>query len=158
EVVSAAGPIDLLALAAQGVQMGDDIHMRTQGTTSLLIRNLLPHLVALPDAGRVELARFLSGNHLFFLNLAMAAARALTLAAEKVPGSSIVTTMCRNGTTFGIRLAGNHAMFVADAPPVEDAMYYPGYGSDSAAPDIGDSAVLELVGLGGAAAAGSPAV
>ena len=158
EVVSAAGPIDLLALAAQGVQMGDDIHMRTQGTTSLLIRNLLPHLVALPDAGRVELARFLSGNHLFFLNLAMAAARSLTRAAEQVPGSSIVTTMCRNGTTFGIRLAGNHAMYVADAPPVEDAMYYPGYGSDSAAPDIGDSAVLELVGLGGAAAAGSPAV
>jgi hypothetical protein len=158
EVVSAAGPIDLLALAAQGVQMGDDIHMRTQGTTSLLIRNLLPHLAALPDAGRIELARFLSGNHLFFLNLAMAAARSLTMAAEQVPGSSIVTTMCRNGTTFGIRLAGNQTMFVTDAPLVEDAMYYPGHGGDSAAPDIGDSAVLELVGLGGAAAAGSPAV
>ncbi|HEY3088920.1 MAG TPA: DUF1116 domain-containing protein [Jatrophihabitantaceae bacterium] len=157
-VVNAAGPIDLFALAAQGVQMGDDIHMRTQGTTSLLIRNLLPHLAALPDAGRVDLARFLSGNHLFFLNLAMAAARSLTMAAEQVPGSTIVTTMCRNGTTFGVRLAGNDTMFVADAPPVGDAMYYPDYDADSAAPDIGDSAVLELVGLGGAAAAGSPAV
>jgi hypothetical protein len=158
EAVNAAGPIDLLALAAQGVQMGDDIHMRTQGTTSLLIRNLLPHLAALPDAGRVELARFLSGNHLFFLNLAMAAARSLTMAAEQVPGSSIVTTMCRNGTAFGIRLAGNDTMFVADAPPVGAAMYYAGYDAESAAPDIGDSAVLELVGLGAAAAAGSPAV
>jgi uncharacterized protein DUF1116 len=158
EAVDAAGPIDLLALAAQGVQMGDDIHMRTQGTTSLLIRNLLPHLAALPDAGRVELARFLSGNHLFFLNLAMAAARSLTMAAEQVPGSSIVTTMCRNGTTFGVRLAGNDTMFVADAPPVGAAMYYAGYDAESAAPDIGDSAVLELVGLGAAAAAGSPAV
>jgi uncharacterized protein DUF1116 len=158
EVVDAAGPIDLFALAAQGVQMGDDIHMRTQGTTSLLIRNLLPHLAALPDAGRVDLARFLSGNHLFFLNLAMAAARSLTMAAEQVPGSTIVTTMCRNGTTFGVRLAGNDTMFVAEAPPVGDAMYYPDYDADSAAPDIGDSAVLELVGLGGAAAAGSPAV
>jgi hypothetical protein len=158
EVVAGSGPIDVLALAAQGVQIGDDIHMRTQGTTSLLIRNLLPHLVALPDARRVELARFLSGNHLFFLNLAMAAARSLTMSAEQVPGSSIVTTMCRNGTTFGVRLAGNDTLFVSDAPPIEDAMYYPDYGSDDAAPDIGDSAVLELIGLGGAAAAGSPAV
>ncbi len=158
EVVARSGPIDVLALAAQGVQIGDDIHMRTQGTTGLLIRNLLPHLVALPDARRVELARFLSGNHLFFLNLAMAAARSLTMSAEQVPGSSIVTTMCRNGTTFGVRLAGNDTLFVSDAPPVEHAMYYPDYGSDDAAPDIGDSAVLELIGLGGAAAAGSPAV
>jgi hypothetical protein len=158
EVVAASGPVDVLALAAQGVQIGDDIHMRTQGTTSLLIRNLLPYLADLPRPGGVELARFLSGNHLFFLNLAMAAARSLTLSAEQVPGSSIVTTMCRNGTTFGIRLAGNDTLFVSDAPPVEDAMYYPDYGPDSSAPDIGDSAVLELIGLGGAAAAGSPAV
>jgi len=80
------------------------------------------------------------------------------MSAEQVPGSSIVTTMCRNGTTFGVRLAGNDTLFVSDAPPVEHAMYYPDYGSDDAAPDIGDSAVLELIGLGGAAAAGSPAV
>ncbi|TWP38041.1 DUF1116 domain-containing protein [Leekyejoonella antrihumi] len=158
DVMRAAGPIDVMALATQGVQIGDDVHMRTQGTTNLLIRNLLPHLAALPDAGRVELARFLSGNHLFFLNLAMAAARSLTMWAEQVSGSSVVTTMCRNGTTFGLRLAGNDTLFVTEAPPILDAMYYPDYGPETSAPDIGDSAVLELVGLGGAAAAGSPAV
>ncbi len=158
QVVADAGPIDVLALAAQGVQIGDDVHMRTQGTTNVLIRSLLPELAALPDAGRVELARFLAGNHLFFLNIAMAAARSLTMWAEQVPGSSVVTTMCRNGTTFGLRLAGNDTLFIADAPPVLDAMYYPNYGPETSAPDIGDSAVLELIGLGGAAAAGSPAV
>ncbi len=158
EVVTATGPIDVFALAAQGVQIGDDVHMRTQGTTNLLIRNLLPYLAALPDRGRVELARYLSGNHLFFLNLAMAGARSVTMWAEQVSGSSVVTTMCRNGTTFGVRLAGLDTLFVAPAPPVLDAMYYPGYGPETSAPDIGDSAVLELVGLGGAAAAGSPAV
>lgn len=158
QVIAASGPIDILALAAQGVQIGDDIHMRTQGTTSLLIRNLLPYIAALPEPGRIDLSRFLSGNHLFFLNLAMAAARSLTMSAEQVPGSSIVTTMCRNGTTFGIKVSGNDTLFVSDAPPVQDAMYYPDYGPDDGAPDIGDSAVLELVGLGGAAAAGSPAV
>ncbi len=37
-------------------------------------------------------------------------------------------------------------------------MFYPDYGPADGAPDIGDSAVLELVGLGSAAAAGSLAV
>jgi hypothetical protein len=158
EVLDRSGPIDVFRLAAQGVQIGDDVHMRTQGTTSLLIRDVLPHLAALPDDGRVELARFLSGNHLFFLNLAMAAAKSVALWAERVEGSSIVTMMCRNGTSYGVRLAGSDQVFLAAAPPVSDAMYYPDYGPATSAPDIGDSAILELVGLGGAAAAGSPAV
>ena len=157
-VLESSGPIDLFALAAAGVQVGDDVHLRTQGTTSLLIRNLLPQLAALPDDGRVELAQFLSGNHLFFLNLAMAGAKSVALWAEQVEDGSIVTLMCRNGTTFGIRLGGWHELFLAAAPPVDPAMYYPGYGPDDSAHDIGDSAILELVGLGASAAAGSPAV
>jgi hypothetical protein len=158
ELLDHSGPIDVFSLAAQGVQIGDDVHMRTQGTTSLLIRNLLPHLAALPDDGRVELARFLSGNHLFFLNLAMAAAKSVALWAEQVEGSTIVTMMCRNGTSYGVRLAGSDHVYLASAPLVSHAMYYPDYGPETSAPDIGDSAILELVGLGGAAAAGSPAV
>lgn len=157
-VLDSSGPIDIFSLAAQGVQIGDDVHMRTQGTTTLLIRNLLPQLVALPDTDRVALARFLSGNHLFFLNLAMAAAKSVATWAEQVVGSSIVTMMCRNGTSYAIRLAGSDQLFVGDSPPITDAMYYPDYGPETSAPDIGDSAILELVGLGGAAAAGSPAV
>ncbi|MEO6826347.1 MAG: DUF1116 domain-containing protein [Microbacteriaceae bacterium] len=156
--LDASGPIDIFALAAQGVQMGDDVHMRTQACTALLIRHLLPQISALPDDGRVQLAQFLSGNHLFFLNLAMAAAKATALWADQVPGSSIVTMMCRNGTSYGVRLAGGSQVFTSPAPPVSNAMYYPDYGPETAAKDIGDSAILELVGLGGAAAAGSPAV
>jgi hypothetical protein len=158
EAFRRAGPVDVFALAAQGLQMGDDVHMRTQATTNLLLRNLLPQLMALDAPGRVELATFLSGNHLFFLNVAMAAAKSVTLWAEQVQGSSVVTSMARNGTTFGIRLAGSDEWFVTDAPPIGQALYYPGYGPDTAAPDIGDSAVLELIGLGGPAAAASPAV
>ena len=158
QVLDSSGPIDLFALAAQGVQIGDDVHMRTQGTTSLLIRNLLPQIATLPDAGRVDLAQFLSGNHLFFLNLAMAAAKSAALWAEQVEGSSIVTMMCRNGTSYGIRLAGSTEVFISAAPAVDEAMYYPDFGPETSARDIGDSAILELVGLGGAAAAGSPAV
>ena len=50
----------------------------------------------------VAFARFLTGNHLFFLTMAMAAARSLTEWAAQVRDASIVTTMARNGTTFGI--------------------------------------------------------
>ncbi|MDQ1565363.1 MAG: hypothetical protein QOF96_243, partial [Actinomycetota bacterium] len=96
---AASGPIDVFALAAQGLQMGDDVHMRTQASTNLLIRALLPQLLALESPARVELGRFLAGNHLFFLNLAMAAARSLTAWARDVDGSSIVVGMARNGTT-----------------------------------------------------------
>ena len=153
-----AGPIDVFSLAAQGVAMGDDVHMRVQATTNLLLRDLLPHLVR-AGTGRIgEVADFLSTNHLMFLNIAMAGARALTEWAGQVPDSSIVTTMARNGTTYGVRLAGDPEWHIAASPPVQDALYYPGQGPDTSAPDIGDSAVLELVGLGGAAAANSPAV
>ncbi|HWR48577.1 MAG TPA: DUF1116 domain-containing protein [Pseudonocardiaceae bacterium] len=157
-ILSAAGPLDILSLAAQGVSMGDDLHMRTQATTNLLVRSWLPQLAELPERHRAAMARFLSGNHLFFLPLAMAAAKALTLWAEQVSGSSIVTSMSRNGTTFGIKLAGSPEWHITAAPPITDALYNSGYGPADAAPDIGDSAVLELVGLGGPAAAGSPAV
>jgi hypothetical protein len=159
DVVSRNGPLDVFAIAAQGVQMGDDVHMRTQASTNLLIRNLLPAIAALGnDRGTIAFCEYLSTNHLFFLTLAMAAAKSLTLHAERVEGSTIVTTMARNGTTYGIRLAGLDRWFVAPAPPVADALYHPGYGPEDGARDIGDSAVLELTGLGGPATAGSPAV
>jgi Protein of unknown function (DUF1116) len=157
-IVRRTEPLDVFALAAQGIQMGDDLHLRTQATTNLLARTWLPELVAIGGRQGVATARFLSGNHLFFLTIAMAAAKAVTSWAEKVPQASIVTTMARNGTTFGIKPAGSDRWSTAAAPPVQEAMYNPGQGPLTSAPDIGDSAVLELVGLGGAAAAGSPAV
>src|SRR5262249_54161664 len=124
-----------------------------------LVRTVLPAIAALgndPDA--LAFSRYLSTNHLFFLPLAMAGAKSLTLWAERVTGASIVTTMARNGTTYGIKLAGPDRWFPSDRPQVGTALFYPGYGPADAAPDIGDSAVLELVGLGGPATAGSPAV
>lgn len=158
EAVGRAGPMDVFGLAAQGLQMGDDVHMRTQATTNILWRHLLPHLVALEDPRRVDLAAFLSSNHLFFLNLAMAGARSITEWARQVPNSSVVWSMARNGTTFGVKLPGLDDWFLAPSPPVTHALYYSGEGPETSAPDIGDSALLELVGLGGPAGGASPAV
>lgn len=157
--IAGKGPIDVLALASQGVPMGDDVHMRVQATTNLFLRDLLPFLVRSPHAAAPEVATFLSGNHLMFLNVAMAAAKSLVDSAMSVEHASIVTTMARNGVTYGIRLPGAAGKwFITQSPPIQNALYYPGYGPETSAPDIGDSAVLELIGLGGAAAANSPAV
>lgn len=159
DAVAALEGLDILALAGQGIPMGDDVHMRTQATTNLLLRDLLPHLVRSPHEQAGDVATFLSANHLMFLNVAMAAAKSLTLSAEVVQNSSIVTTMARNGSTYGVRLSGESTdWFTTASPPIQDALYYPGQGPETSAPDIGDSAVLELIGLGGPAAANSPAV
>jgi hypothetical protein len=150
------GPIDVFGLAAQGLQMGDELHMRSQATGNLLVRKLVGGFAAL---GGEDVARFVAGNHHFFLNLTMAAARCASLAAEDVEGSSVVTLISRNGTDMAIQVAGMPGRwFTAPAAPVQDALLREGFTAADAALDIGDSAVIECIGLGGMAVAAAPAV
>ena len=70
----------------------------------------------------------------------------------------MVTVMARNGVNFGIRLSGTHdAWFQAPANPV-DGLFFPGYGVEDAAADLGDSAITETAGVGGFAMAAAPAI
>ena len=155
-LIEREGPVDVFGLAAQGLQMGDELHMRSQATGNLLLRHLAPGFAAL---GGERAARFIAGDHHFFLNLTMAAAKCASLVASGVPGSSVVTLIARNGTDMGLQLAGLPGRwFTAPAPPVQDALLREGFGAEDAARDIGDSAVIECVGLGGMALAASPAV
>ncbi len=160
KALRAHGPLDLRSLLAQALQMGDEGHNRNRAATSLFIRELAPHLVRL-TARRDDVARvfeFLNGNDHFTLNLSMPAAKCALDAAAEAPGSSLVTVMARNGTEFGVRLAGTGARwFTAPAPRV-DGLYFPGYGPQDAAPDIGDSAITETGGYGGFAMAAAPAI
>jgi hypothetical protein len=150
------GPIDLFALAAQGLNMGDELHMRSQATGNLLIRDLAPAFAAV---GGEAAARFVTGNHHFFLNLTMAACKCAWLAAGPVPGSSVVSAIARNGTDMGLQLAGLPGRwFTAPAAPVQDTLLREGHGPGDAALDIGDSAVIECTGLGGMALSAAPAV
>ena len=150
------GPIDVLDLAAQGLQMGDELHMRSQATANLLWRRLLPAFAA---EGGEDVGAALTANHLFFLNLAMAAAKCASLAAAGSTASTLVTLMSRNGTDMALQLAGLPGRwFTAPAAPVQDALLREGFAAEDAALDIGDSAVLECIGLGGMAVAAAPAV
>jgi Protein of unknown function (DUF1116) len=155
-LIDRRGPVDVFSLAAQGLNMGDELHMRSQATGNLLMRDLLPAFAAL---GGEPSARFVAGNHHFFLNLTMAACKCAWMAVGTVPGSSIVSVMARNGSDVGIQLAGLGARwFTAPAAPVRDALLREGHGAGDAALDIGDSAVIECTGLGGMALAAAPAV
>ena len=158
----ALGPLDeldLMQLMAQALMMGDELHSRQTASSALLLRALAPTIASqnsLPQA--TATLHELAANELTFLPLAMAAAKLIASAAEGVPFSTIVTTMSRNGTDFGIRTSGTGpAWFTAPAPPV-DGVFFPGYGPADAGLDIGDSAITETVGLGAFAMAAAPGI
>ncbi|MFH1609866.1 MAG: DUF1116 domain-containing protein [Candidatus Bipolaricaulota bacterium] len=160
EALLAHGPLDLRMLIGQALQMGDEGHNRNRAATSLLIRELAPHLVDLGrERGQIrDVLNFLHGNDHFALNLTMPAAKCALDAAAGIPGSSMVTAMSRNGTEFGIRVSGTGARwFVAPAPRVE-GLYFPGFSAEDAALDLGDSAITEAAGYGGMAMAAAPAI
>ena len=70
----------------------------------------------------------------------------------------MVVTMARNGTDFGIRVAGLGDRWFTAPVEMPEGLYFPGFGPEDANPDMGDSAIVETMGLGGFAMAASPAV
>jgi hypothetical protein len=155
-----SGGVPLKPLIARGLTMGDEMHQRNVACSSLLLRQLAP-LLAQTAQTSDELAAclaFIGGNDQFFLNVAMAMGKALTDPARDVAGSSVVTAMSRNGTDFGIRVAGTGERWFTAPVEMPVGIYFPGFSQRDANPDIGDSAIVETVGLGGFAMAAAPAV
>ena len=160
EAIKLRGPIDMKSVIAQILQMGDEGHNRNRAGTSIIIRELAPHLVML-DYPREKIAKvlaFLNANDHFFLNLTMPSAKCTVDAAAGIEGSSIITTMARNGTEFGIKLSGLPGRWFTGPAGVVDGLYLPGYKAEDAARDIGDSVITETSGIGGFAMAAAPAI
>jgi uncharacterized protein DUF1116 len=157
--LKAGGPIDLKAITAQALQMGDEGHNRNVAATSLLTRAIAPSLVETLDGSTPhDVLAFLKGNDHFFLNLSMAACKSALDAASGIEGSTVVTAMSRNGVDFGIRLSGTGNAWFTSPVGVPDGLYFPGYGPADANPDLGDSAITETFGIGGFAMAAAPAI
>jgi hypothetical protein len=158
--VRALGGVELRPIIAQALHMGDEVHNRNAAATGLLFKRLVPALLSVdrPAADVRRAIEFVAANDHFFLNLSMAACKAMLDAAGGVEHSTMVTVMARNGVNFGIRLSGTHdAWFQAPANPV-DGLFFPGYGVEDAAADLGDSAITETAGVGGFAMAAAPAI
>jgi len=154
------GPIDMKSLIAQALQMGDEGHNRNRAGTSLFIREIAPDLVMLNER-REKIAKiltFIHGNDHFFLNLSMPSCKCTVDAAASVEGSSVVTTMARNGTELGIRVSGLGDQWFTGPAGMVEGLYLPGFSARDAAPDIGDSVITETAGIGGFAMAAAPAI
>ncbi|HYM69137.1 MAG TPA: DUF1116 domain-containing protein [bacterium] len=160
DAVRAAGGMDLRTIMARALTMGDELHQRNVAATSLFVRALAPHLerVRLSGDALGRIFEFLSANDQFFLNLAMAAAKASADPMRNVPGCTLVTAMARNGTEFGIRVSGTADRWFTAPSPVPQGLLFPGFTAADCNPDLGDSAITETIGLGGGAMAASPAV
>ncbi|NED93957.1 DUF1116 domain-containing protein [Phytoactinopolyspora alkaliphila] len=154
------GRVDIKGIVAQMVQMGDEGHNRNRAGTLMLLRELLPDLIdsGEPSAKVAEVVRFVSGNDHFFLNLVMPAGKLQTGAATGIEGSSLVTVMARNGTDFGIQVAGCGRRWFTAPANTPDGLFLGSYGPQDANPDIGDSAICETMGIGGFAMASAPAI
>ncbi|MEM2016444.1 MAG: DUF1116 domain-containing protein [Nitrososphaerota archaeon] len=160
EIVKDRGGISLKSIIAQALQMGDDCHNRYNAATSLLLKEVTPYMI---DSGFDkqtirEVYSFLAGNNFTTLNLGMAAAKAMTLAAHKIKYSTIVTVMSRNGTETGIWVSGLGNRWFTAAAPIPKGVWFPGFSESDANPDLGDSSITETAGFGGFAMAAAPAI
>ena len=154
------GPVDITAIIAQMLQMGDEGHNRNRAGTLMFLREILGELIesGAPSSQVAQAVRFVSGNDHFFLNLDMPACKLATDAARDVPGSTLVVTMARNGTDFGIQTSGTGDRWFTGPALLADGLYLGAYGPQDANPDIGDSAITETAGIGGFAMAAAPAI
>ncbi|HET7385970.1 MAG TPA: DUF1116 domain-containing protein [Nocardioidaceae bacterium] len=155
-----ADPIDATGILTQMLQMGDEGHNRNRAGSLMLLRDLAPALVRAGRPGEQvgRILEFIGGNEHFFLNVGMPACKLALDAARDIEGSTMVVAMARNGTDFGIQVAGTDDTWFTGPAQLADGLFLGDYGPEDANPDIGDSAITETAGLGGLAMATAPAI
>ena len=138
--------IELKPLVARGLTMGDEMHQRNLGCSSLLLRTLAPDLARTVDdrTALAEMLSFIGSNDQFFLNLAMVLGKAIMDPVCGIEGSSVVTAMSRNGTDFGIRVSGLGDEWFTAPVEMPVGLYFPGFSADDANPDMVESPMSGL--------------
>ena len=153
--------IDLRSIMGRALTMGDEMHQRNVAATLLLLREVAPLLARaeLPSGQHAEVVGFVGQTDQFFLNVAMAACKAIADAGHAAGAeSSLVTAMSRNGVSFGVRLGGTGDRWHTAPVNTPEGLYFGGYSAADGNPDIGDSAITETVGVGAFCMAAAPAV
>ncbi len=160
-VLQKLGGINIKNIMVQALAMGDEMHQRNIAASLLFYRKICCELDSAANSREdaISIMEFLArGNDQFFLNIAMAASKCILDTACNIPYSTVITSMSRNGVSFGITISGlGDKWFTAPSPKVQ-AVYFPGYSDDDACHDMGDSSIVECFGLGGFATGASPAI
>ena len=160
KAIQLSGPISMKVMIAKALAMGDEMHQRNAGATALFVKEIINYLVQVVTSqdDLKKIVSFITSNDQFFLNLAMASGKAIMDPAKNIPFSTVVTTMSRNGTNFGIKISALGETWFEAPVNHPRGLYFPGYTEADANPDIGDSAIVETFGIGGFAMGSSPAV
>ncbi|MHA2175054.1 MAG: DUF1116 domain-containing protein [Candidatus Hodarchaeales archaeon] len=152
--------IDIKSIIAESLHMGDEAHNRNRSGTYLFLSELTPHLLETEESSVVkEVFLFLKENvDIFNLNLSMPHSKLIADAARDIDYCSLVVAMARNGTDIGIQISGLGREWFTSPATMVDGLYFPGYSAEDACPDLGDSTISEVIGIGGFAMATSPAI
>jgi hypothetical protein len=135
--------INLAPILHASLLNGDDGHART-----LYASRLLAEIIVSWGINDERSTTFLYGAMAWALNYWMAAS-ALILATHIHPeGANVITKVGGNGLRFGLQLANCNAWLVVDAPPIVGNKEA-GNEQATALGTLGDSAVVDFVGLGG---------
>ncbi len=154
------GGLDMRAMLAESLHMGDEGHNRNKAGSILYTTRLAPLLARTKasDETKARVLQFLGENALSVLNPVMAACKAMCDAAHGVEGSTMVTAMARNGTDFGLRVSGLGDRWFTGPVGQPAGLYFPGFTAADASGDIGDSTITETAGIGAFAMAAAPAI
>jgi hypothetical protein len=152
--------LDIRALLAESLHMGDEGHNRNKAGSILFTAKLAPLIAQVADDKTVaaEVLQFLGDNALSVINPVMAACKAMADAGHGVEGSTVMTVMARNGTELGIRVSGLGERWFTGPVGQPDGLYFPGFAAEDASGDIGDSTITETAGIGAFAMATAPAI
>jgi len=160
DAIQASEGIDIRALLAEALHMGDEGHNRNKAGSLLFTKILAPFIVKVTKDSEVaaQIIQNLGDNALSVLNPVMAACKAMVDAAQGIKGSTIVSVMARNGTDFGIRISGLGDRWFTAPVAMPKGLYFPGFTEEDSSGDIGDSTITETAGIGGFAMASAPAI
>ncbi|MFT5503739.1 MAG: hypothetical protein ACI845_000017 [Gammaproteobacteria bacterium] len=145
---------EMLPLAAAGLAEGDDCHGRTPHATKLLMAKVEQ---AIPGKQFDEKTRdFIGRSPSLFLNLWMAASKCIMTRAAGVGGSSFVIAAGGNGVETGIQISALPGHWFSSSATAPVGRFDVDLPVSRGLPAIGDSAVVEGLGLGAMAIRLSP--
>jgi hypothetical protein len=137
------GPVDLAPIVQASLLNGDDGHARTMHGSRQLADIIVSWGIN-DDASQ----SFLYGAMAWALNYWMAASALILANQTPADGADAIVKVGGNGLRFGLQLASSTTWLVTDAPVIAGNKE-PGNEQAQALGALGDSAVVDFVGLGG---------
>lgn len=149
-------PLALHGLLRGALAAGDDCHSRTMAGSAAIVAALRARSGVSDGDGRI--GAFLDASPAFALNVWMAMCGLMAAAAEGVADSGIVTRAGGNGRSFGYQIAARPGEWIVSPAPAIRGRVEPAHAARQAVPALGDSALVDFMGLGGQALDAAPAV